>query len=462
MSRLDLWTRIKSLLPGEEHGKEEAKVEEAPPPEDAFKKETQERQAAADAAITDFVKGQLGDPNAPPPPWRLPKPRDTQTQEDRAKMREAMGEGWTEIERRAKQVAAGHKDAAHDHVWAVYTRQSTPHSLDELILVYMLAGHAYATVQNKIEERGYFEYFFAKISHLLLQQRDKYDNTLLHYLLAFEGSKSARVVACMDAMARAAKRQAKQTGADEKTKGMTIEERAKSDTLDDRKTVHQFFAEQKNVVGESVMDLMVRFGDRKTLKQAETILAHLFSPEEEAAASAAKGTGLDRVQAVQEKPFNQADFEAIIGGDDTAAKALYIRMFADHIAPEQMEAALKSKQVDLMQLDLAEITLAKDQARNITKKNAIAPGAVNNSYAKQGIFNVEFARKKLVRDDGKRSQGFRDERGYNTSLQMAALKSMPSAYIDNEHEFWDSIFTRIAKFQAQNDPEKREVRYFYT
>ncbi|MBL8672701.1 MAG: hypothetical protein JNK11_18730 [Alphaproteobacteria bacterium] len=435
-----------------------------------------ERQLSADVAVSRFALQQLDAQRAPLPPWRVERRRDRRDDARRDGMRSRMAGLWAaQAELVAR--AGTTPDKALDEVWAYYARKLRPATIGDLIRTVLVAEIAQSCPRNRREPDDFFGFYFSKMAPYIVEREDEDGNTLLHYLVLQRSDAIGRVLTAMHALiARRrgldqaapppgdADAEAEDEGPQRTRRREVVTEQGAALNLAHRQSVYALFVERRNAAQECVMDLVARHADPATLAEAEATLAGMFAPgEEPVPGGSPHGTGLDRLQAIQSRPFDAADLDALLQGGDLRAQALYVRMFADSIEPAHVRDAVQAHRVDLFAIDLAPLALDPEQERwfSASKRVAFIPGALNNAYAKRGLVDPAFAQCKLVRERGRHSQGFCDARGYNVYMRMAESTELPDAYLANEHVFWDHVFTRIAKYMAARDEAGRSWRHFF-
>lgn len=423
-----------------------AEIQEATE-EEILQQENAERREKGEAHIRDFATQELDDdaqaPLAPDTMNVAIEFRPTKGEEVRARMMAL----WDDVKLHVTQMETNAQDfpaTAKDHVWAVYTREIKLETLEELLFSYVMAQRAFRVVSHKVDEQEFFDYYFAKVRVPVMRLRDDDNCTLLHYICLLDRNNIELLYSALDAFAERAREQLRQrTAAGESSPDLECN------------MVRALFKEVQNAAGDSVLGMVERAGYKAIHKRCVDRLEWMYSLEGDEHTVSDEDADKPAVQRVfnrQDKDYNPAFLEQLLTDKDRRGAAVYVRIKATEIDPDEVIRLHKEKGEDLFAVDLrSKRTTDLGGFRN---KNASSVGALSNHYAKQGMFNLNFAKRKLVIDDGVRSQGHRDERGYNTYMQMAAMADISVAFMQNENEFWDHILRRMALHHYQSKAAK--------
>ena len=151
-------------------------VAPAPPSEEELlQQENEERREKGDAHIKDFAAGELAD-DVNDAIDADAMDVEVQFQPTGAEaVRARMMALWDDVKLHITQMETNSQDfpsTAKDHVWAVYTREVKLTSLEELLFSYVMAQRAYKAVSHKVDEREFFDYYFAKVRVPVMRLRD--------------------------------------------------------------------------------------------------------------------------------------------------------------------------------------------------------------------------------------------------------------------------------------------------
>jgi len=420
--------------------------------------ELESRRNAADQNLQALADKQLGaedpiDPHGSDFPDRiLAEAEEPESDESRNNtIRKKMVERWQTIGEKVEKTKGrvpNFSTHARDFVWSIYIREIKPETVEDMIYAYMMASESYEHVKNKISEPEYYNYFFRKVNHLIVHLQDSHKNNLLHHILTANRANFAHVTFCLEAMAGAAKERAKLSGAQDQD----MPDWTEATERDDRDRVRNFFANDKNAMGDSIFEIIERITPPAVIQKCKDIIQSMYNFEDDVTQDGRPELGeLPPIAAAKEaagKPFSTDFLAELMGKEEQDAAAAYVRMSSEHIDPEDLDKAYENSSTDLFALD---VTTQPKEAQKAGNKVAGMAGTLANHYAKRGIFDLRYARKKLIKEDGRKSQGRRDERGYNNYMQMAATPDINHAYMANEHEFWDHILYQIAKLNYQNN-----------
>jgi len=427
-------------------------VAPAPPSEEELlQQENEERREKGDAHIKDFAAGELAD-DVNDAIDADAMDVEVQFQPTGAEaVRARMMALWDDVKLHITQMETNSQDfpsTAKDHVWAVYTREVKLTSLEELLFSYVMAQRAYKAVSHKVDEREFFDYYFAKVRVPVMRLRDDDNCTLLHYICLLDRNNIELLYSALDAFADRAREQLRQrTANNEKAPDLECN------------LVKSLFTETENAAGDSVLGLVERIGHKAIHKRCSDRLEWMYTLEDEQHKVSSEDSDKPAVQRVfnrQNRDYNPAFLEQLLTDRDPRGAAVYVRIKASEIDPDEISRMHKNNETDLFAVDLG--SKRTNDLGTFRSKSAQSVGALSNHYAKQGMFNLNFAKRKLVIDDGTRSQGYRDERGYNTYMQMAAMPDINVAFMQNENEFWDHILRRMALQQYQKKGGKVTLR----
>lgn len=336
---------------------------------------------------------------------------------------------------------------SQDHIWAIYTRETKPDNLQQLLTAYLMAGIAFEANRHKVEEGEFFRYFFRKVAHLVVKYRDKYGNTLIHYVLKRDRQNAHRVLNALEAMAMAAKaRMATEAG---------------KQGVDERDAVKDYFTEQQNKARETIRAVFELGAQRSQIARFDKLMAEMYEepprdPSHSATMADEDPEGLKTIQRGEDKAFTPEVLEQLIKDGKMEAAAIYARVKADELSPEEIDALAEKTGFDIFQVELTDTD--PEKSRPMRNASAAIPGALVNHYAKNGVFNLDYARRRLVKVDGAKSQGRKDERGYNVYMRIAETRRISDAYLRNEHEFWEFMFDHLAKNAYKNAKQGASFR----
>ncbi|MEM6490732.1 MAG: hypothetical protein AAF684_02335, partial [Pseudomonadota bacterium] len=313
----------------------------------------QERIAKADAHIDGFVEGALTDSET--------GPTGDLAQTDEDKKREAMlarRARWTEQANRAAKMAHENQnfgEQARQHVWSIYIRQVRIETIDDAIFAFILAEKYFDIVKNKIEAAEFWEIFFQKIGYALTDTNDEFGSNLIDYVSMQDGDAVRTLVFCCEVLAAWAN--------DHK------------DGDKARDFVRRLFTTPRDHNKRSIVD---------------TIRLSVSSD-----AAARCNEALDamdgRIEKADAPKFNADQLYALMKDGKKDEAVSYLRNSARDIRPEDVHEAFHEKGLDFFRVDIL------GTGKNDPGKQELMQGALSNHYAKSGVFNLEYAKQKLLR-----------------------------------------------------------------
>ena len=384
------------------------------PGDDSADAKLQARIAKADAHIDGFVDGALTD--------REGGPSGALAQSDEDKKREAMlarRSRWDAQLARVAQMAHDNPqfgEQARQHVWSIYIRQKRIVTIDDAIFGFILAERYYDLVRNKIEAGEFWEIFYQKIAYALTDVTDEYGSNLIDYVSGQDAGAVGSLVICCEVLADWA-----------------------TDHKDGDKArgfVRRLFTEARDNSGRAILD---------------SIRLTVSSDAEKRCVEAldAMDGKIERADALK---FKADDLYALMKEGKKEEAVRYLRTNARDVRPSDVQTAFEDKGLDLFRVDIV------GAGKGDTGKEELLQGALANQYAKAGVFNLEYAKHKMLREKGRVSQGRTDERGWNNYMQLAAQADFNPAFMENEHEFWDHMFKQMAHFRYKRPGNTKSVR----
>lgn len=317
-------------------------------------------------------------------------------------------------------------EQARQYVWSIYIRQKKIQTIDDAIFAFIMASRYYDLVKNKIAEQEFWPVFFEKIGYAVTNIKDEFHGALLDHMILQGREVMLRIVYGVETLAEWA--HAQSAGAADEA----------DSARDPRSFVRALFTEPRPTSEKSLFDQMRVGLPREVMDRCARALAEMDG----------------EVAPQKKKDFNPEAMFALIRVGKKGEAVDYLRRNARSVEPGDIETAFEEKGVDLFRLDI--LGTAKEERKN--GKSALLHGALVNHYSKTGMFNLEYAKHKLLREKGRVSQGRVDERGWNNYMQLAARPDFNPAFIENEHEFWDHMFKQMAHFRYKRPGNTRALR----
>ena len=322
-----------------------------------------------------------------------------------------------------------------ESLWDIYTSPSKPTKIDSIVYIYRITLLAYESYKHNVSEDVYIFCFFENLIKSIFQCRDEHHNTLINYIIICNRSCISHVPLWI--------------------KGMSIAMRRHGSPQEEiYNTLCRTLIEEKNPFNRNLLELVSLQGGRSATHSCLIALEAARHLPTDPLAPAPELRGKEKTEQFQSAtalPFNLNLLEKFQNESPLWA-GLYVRAHIESITPEIISIAHERGQ-DLFATDLKAETSPQAEIRSFSGVN----GVLANAYAKSGMFSIPHAYCRLVRDKGRRSQGYRDKRGYNIYMQIAEQHRPNPAFLQNEHEFWDHILYQIAKYQHRQEKSKANL-----
>jgi len=326
-----------------------------------------------------------------------------------------------------------------EKMWRLLAGEDQQETIEGLLEIYILAGLHYDSGETRSSEREFFGQFFQKQKVPILTVKDQFNNSFFHYLCYMQPDRKKHAIYGLDAMAR----WAHSAGSMRRSQYRGSDAHAGDPTR-----VRQLICEDSNIAGEVLLDHLQALLEEETFAEEAQTLYRLFEDDKaQGYAHGAKSGAKTR--------FNRERLHKLLGDRDFSAAIQLLRDQAEGVTPEDIDELFKEFKADAFAMDI----VGADNMRLTIIKNH---GALVAHFARQGLYDLDYAKRRLLRSADNQHIGRRNKNGYNSYMQIAASTSLNPAFVRDEHEFMDHILYQIARLnfsRPNNNRTFQEIQF---
>lgn len=387
---------------------------------------TARRQQRGESHVTGFAQAiKPTSPDEPPSPEAIESAASEHFEpspEDQAKKKKVMIRSlWDAVADRGivqKARATARGTLSQDYMWALYGQQKPVDEIEDVIEAFIIGDILCQQLKGVVTEEAFFEYFFEKGASHVAELRDVDGNTFAHLLLYLDVVPLPRLMDMVIAIGRALLRPDHEGAV----------------SPDSARAVRAFLHDARNALGQSIAELVAEKGKTGSVRRALAFIAYVDA----LAAGETPSSGFEMVGGFD----REAMITLLKAGDRDAATQMLVKDY-ERISPADVAAVLEATGEDLLALDLSEEIAG----------HTASLGLLNNAFAKFGLFSLDHAMRKLVKEQGRTMMGRRDARGYTGYMQLAAASRVNPAFVANENAFWGHVLRQVAIYRHRSRPD---------